>query len=206
MLEHLERANLFVVSLDSRRQWYRYHGLFAQALCYQLERRHADLVPVVHRRASQWYAQHQQTTLAILHAFEAKEWYWAADLIEQAYLPLLSFAWGVNRRVLGHFKQWLEQLPAELLASRPQLHMACGLMLWMVIPHSILYAWLDVVEATRRAVLDEIAVLADTSCTSSTPASAAGTGESSRGDLDPACLYHELLGGRASCPGMLRAS
>jgi ATP/maltotriose-dependent transcriptional regulator MalT len=68
-----EEANLFVVSLDSRRQWYRYHALFAEALRYQLERRHADLVPVLHRRASQRYAQHQQTTLAILHAFEAGE-------------------------------------------------------------------------------------------------------------------------------------
>ncbi|HEX3642462.1 MAG TPA: hypothetical protein VHV10_14315, partial [Ktedonobacteraceae bacterium] len=36
MLQRLEQANLFVVSLDSKRQWYRYHALFAQALCYQL--------------------------------------------------------------------------------------------------------------------------------------------------------------------------
>ncbi len=97
MLGHLERANLFVVSLDSRRQWYRYHGLFAQALRYQLERRHADLVPVLHMRASQWYAQHQQTTQAILHAFEAKEWHWAADLLEGAYPPLLTFTWGARK-------------------------------------------------------------------------------------------------------------
>jgi LuxR family maltose regulon positive regulatory protein len=169
MLEHLERANLFVVSLDSRRQWYRYHGLFADALRYQLERRHADLMPVLHLRASRWYAQHQQTTQAILHAFEAKEWHWAADLIEQAYLPLLTFAWGVNRQALGHFKQWLEQLPAELLAGRPQLYVACGLMLWIVIPPSTLYAWFDLVEATLRAALDETTVAADVSCTSGTP-------------------------------------
>ena len=79
MLKYLERANLFVVSLDNKRQWYRYHALFAEALRYQLEQRHADLMPVLHMRASRWYAQHQQTTQAILHAFEAKEWHWAAD-------------------------------------------------------------------------------------------------------------------------------
>ena len=38
MLEHLERANLFVVSLDDKRQWYRYHALFAQTLSFQLEK------------------------------------------------------------------------------------------------------------------------------------------------------------------------
>jgi hypothetical protein len=35
ILERLEQANLFVVSLDNKRQWYRYHALFAEALCYQ---------------------------------------------------------------------------------------------------------------------------------------------------------------------------
>jgi LuxR family maltose regulon positive regulatory protein len=169
MLEHLERANLFVVSLDSKRQWYRYHGLFAEALHYQLERRHADLMPVLHMRASQWYAQHQCTMQAIQHAFEAREWHWAADLIEQAYLPLLTFAWGVNRRALGQFNQWLEQLPAEILAGRPQFCVACGMMLWIVLPHFTLYAWLDIVEATRKAALDQTIVLADVSCTSCNP-------------------------------------
>ena len=32
MLQRLEQANLFVVSLDTRRQWYRYHALFAESL------------------------------------------------------------------------------------------------------------------------------------------------------------------------------
>ena len=79
MLEHLERANLFVVSLDDKRQWYRYHALFAQALSHQLQHTHPDLVPLLHARASRWYAQHQQTAAAILHAFQAHEWHWAAD-------------------------------------------------------------------------------------------------------------------------------
>ena len=83
MLQRLEQANLFVVSLDSKRQWYRYHALFAEALRYQLEQTHADLVPILHHRASLWYAEHDQTTQAILHAFSAHEWQWAADLIEQ---------------------------------------------------------------------------------------------------------------------------
>ena len=31
-LEQLDRANLFLVPLDDRRQWYRYHHLFADVL------------------------------------------------------------------------------------------------------------------------------------------------------------------------------
>src|SRR5437899_9811151 len=80
MLQRLEEANVFVMSLDNKRQWYRYHTLFAEALRYQLEQTQGDLVSILHYRASLWYAQHHHTTQAILHAFCAKEWQWAADL------------------------------------------------------------------------------------------------------------------------------
>ncbi len=155
MLEHLERANLFVVSLDDKRQWYRYYALFAQALHYQLEQRHADLVPILHMRASQWYAQHQQTTQAILHAFEAEEWQWAADLIEQAYPPLVSFVWGANRHALVQLRQWVEQLPAEILAGRPHLCLACAHLLWTITPHDLLCMWLDLAEEALTASFKE---------------------------------------------------
>src|SRR5260370_41148579 len=69
MLERLEHANLFVVALDNKRQWHRYHALFAEPLQHQLKQTHADLVPILHHRASLWYPQHDQTTQAILHAF-----------------------------------------------------------------------------------------------------------------------------------------
>lgn len=138
LLNRLEQANLFLVSLDSKRQWYRYHALFAQALYCQLERAHADLVPVLHARASRWYAQHHQTTQAILHAFRAKEWLWAADLIEREHLPLLSFVWGTGRHAQVLLRQWLEQLPAEILACRPRLCLTCVEMLWVVTPQPLL--------------------------------------------------------------------
>src|SRR5262249_31193941 len=98
MLERREQANLFFGCLDTKRQWYRYHALFAEALHYRLQDTHADLVPLLHHRASLWYAKHDQSTQAILHAFSAKEWQWVADLIER--LPLLSFTWGAGEHAL----------------------------------------------------------------------------------------------------------
>src|SRR5262249_10331568 len=111
MLERLERANVFLTSLDNQRQWYRYHALFAEALSCQLERNYADLVPLLHARASHWYAQHHLMTAAILHAFQAHEWQLAADLIEQVYPPLISHIWGANRYALLQLQQWVERLP-----------------------------------------------------------------------------------------------
>ena len=153
MLAHCEQSNLFVVSLDSRWQWYRYHALFAETLSHQLQQRHADLVSILHYRASRWYAEHHQTTAAILHAFKAKEWHWAADLIEGAYLPLISFAWGANSYALLQLRQWVEQLPIDIMACRPRLCLSCFQMLWSVTPQPLLYNWLDRAETMLRALL-----------------------------------------------------
>src|SRR5690606_27108174 len=57
-LERLDRGNLFLVSLDDHRQWYRYHHLFAEALRARLRAEHPDLVPGLHRTARAWHTEH----------------------------------------------------------------------------------------------------------------------------------------------------
>jgi LuxR family maltose regulon positive regulatory protein len=151
MLEQIERANLFVVSLDNKRQWYRYHTLFAEALRYRLEQMHANLVPTLHYRASLWYADHNQTTQAILHAFSAHQWQWAADLIER--LPVMSLTWGAGEHELVLLRHWLEQLPVDIVRSRPRLCLACAQMLWSSASPAMLQDWLDMAEATLTASL-----------------------------------------------------
>ena len=56
ILEYLERANLFIVPLDDRREWYRYHRLFSDLLRQRLRKTFPDAVSTLHRRASAWYA------------------------------------------------------------------------------------------------------------------------------------------------------
>ncbi len=150
ILRWLERANLFVVSLDDKRDWYRYHSLFAEALHYQLEQTHSDLIPTLHYRASIWYAEHHYTTEAILHAFRAHQWHWAADLIER--LPsMMSLTWGVGEHELVILRHWLEQLPRDVVCSRPRLCLASAQHLWMVTSPTILESWLDSAEAMLTA-------------------------------------------------------
>ena len=146
MLEQLEQANLFVVSLDSRRQWYRYHALFAEALHYRLEQSHSDLVPGLHHRASLWYSEHDQDTQAILHALHAKEWHRAADLIERKSRALNALTWGVRHHQLFLLRDWLEQIPANVIHSRPSLFLAHIWMLMMITPQSTLETWVNTVE------------------------------------------------------------
>ena len=57
MLAALDRGNLFLVPLDDRRRWYRYHHLFADVLQARLLDEQPGQVPDLHRRASAWYEQ-----------------------------------------------------------------------------------------------------------------------------------------------------
>ena len=53
-LETLERTNCFVVPLDRRGEWYRYHHLFGQLLRTELERSEPEMMPALNRRAMAW--------------------------------------------------------------------------------------------------------------------------------------------------------
>ncbi len=117
-LDALERGNLFVVALDDRRRWYRYHHLFAEVLRAHLRVEPADVVAALHHRASIWHERNGAPADAIRHALAAGDAARAADLIELAVPEMRR-----NReeaRLLG----WLRALPDDLLRARPVLSFA----------------------------------------------------------------------------------
>jgi LuxR family maltose regulon positive regulatory protein len=114
-LEALDRANLFLVSLDDRREWYRYHHLFADVLLARLLDEQPDDVADLHRRASEWYEQSSEPGEAIRHAMAGKDVERAADLIELA-MPAMR-----RDRQDAVLRQWLEWLPDDLIRARPVL-------------------------------------------------------------------------------------
>src|SRR5205823_7789412 len=79
----LERGNFFIVPLDDKRQWYRYHHLFAEVLYAHLMAEQPVIVAALHRRASEWYEQNgsadDAVAQAIRHALAAEDFDRAAD-------------------------------------------------------------------------------------------------------------------------------
>ena len=144
-LEFLERANVFVVPLDGQRRWYRYHGLFAQALRSRLEQTEGQAVSALHLRASRWYAEQGFLTEAIRHAMSAHDWPRAADLIQQEYTSV----WGNHEHAM--VRGWLEKLPVEVLRVRPRLCLAYAKTLFMVAPYITIERWLHDAERALRA-------------------------------------------------------
>ncbi len=68
MLEALDRGNMFLVPLDDRRRWYRYHHLFADVLHARLLDEQPDDVVDLHRRASVWYEQNGEPSVTAVGA------------------------------------------------------------------------------------------------------------------------------------------
>jgi LuxR family maltose regulon positive regulatory protein len=117
-LETLQRGNFFLIPLDDKRHWYRYHHLFADVLQMHLITEQPDQVPALHRRASEWYEQHGSAADAIRHAFAAEDFGRAADLVELAW-PAMR-----RRRQEAAWLGWLKALPDEVLHCRPVLGVA----------------------------------------------------------------------------------
>jgi LuxR family transcriptional regulator, maltose regulon positive regulatory protein len=118
MLNALQRGNLFLVPLDDRRRWYRYHQLFADVLRARLLDEQPDGVGELHRRASDWYEQHGERSEAIRHAMAGEDFEWAANLVELA-MPGLR-----QGRQDATLRGWLEALPEEVIRVRPVLSVA----------------------------------------------------------------------------------
>jgi ATP/maltotriose-dependent transcriptional regulator MalT len=116
VLEELERTNAFVVPLDHQRRWYRYHILFAEALRARLEQVNGEEVCTLHLLASRWYEPQGHTAAAMQHALSAQAWQRAADLIES-----ITQAPAGKTCEVPTIVHWLEQLPSEIVHTRPQL-------------------------------------------------------------------------------------
>jgi LuxR family transcriptional regulator, maltose regulon positive regulatory protein len=85
----LEDANAFVISLDQKRVWFRYHHLFANLLRLELRRRLPGEVPMLHRRAAEWFTRHGEVADAIRHTQAAGDWPGAARLLADHSFSLI---------------------------------------------------------------------------------------------------------------------
>ncbi|TFB48154.1 LuxR C-terminal-related transcriptional regulator [Cryobacterium tagatosivorans] len=148
MLESLERDNLFVVPLDDRRRWYRYHHLFADVLRARLLRDRPDRVSELHVLASEWYERNDLPEDAVTHALAAADFGRAARVIEAA-IPVVR-----KSRQDATLLRWLTLLPDEVIDRRPVLGVYCA---WS----SLVAGDVEAVEPRLRVAERALATTAD---------------------------------------------
>lgn len=117
ILEQLEGSNLFIIPLDNRRQWYRYHQLFRDLLRERLDLP-AEEIQALNLRASRWFAANQFMFQAVDHALAAEAYAQAANLIMVCVFEIFS----TNQ--LATLLNWWSRIPQDLQSQNLSLCMA----------------------------------------------------------------------------------
>ena len=115
VLQDLEQAGAFVVSLDAGRSWFRYHRLFADLLQLELRRTAPGELPALQRAAAGWFAEHGYPVDAVRHAQAAGDWGLAAQLLFDTWLSVTLD----GQQDTAH--ELLTGFPADIAAGDPEL-------------------------------------------------------------------------------------
>ncbi len=140
MLETIVARQLLLEPMDLEGHWFRYHHLMGEYLRQRLETQHRDEVADVHRRACQWYAQHEQWTDAVRHAIAAGATDEAISLMGHCAMAL------VRKGDLITLLGWQRQFPAHLMRGQLKVTLAIAWGMALAIRLDDALAMLDAIE------------------------------------------------------------
>jgi LuxR family transcriptional regulator, maltose regulon positive regulatory protein len=121
-LRDLEASNMFLIPLDRRREWYRYHSLFREFLLAELDRVEPDVVMKLHLRAADWYESHGSPVTALEHLLHTTERDRSVRLMTA--LTLATYQAGQISTV----QRWLSTVGDAAIEAYPPLAVLAG---WM---------------------------------------------------------------------------
>ena len=124
ILDSLETDNLFIVSLDEQREWYRYHHLFRDFLLGKLRREANEQVQQLEQKAAAFYETQNELELAFTH-------FSRAHAFDDAARILAIFAREyVERGRVAVLQRYLGELPESVVNQHPELLLQHGNVLW----------------------------------------------------------------------------
>jgi LuxR family maltose regulon positive regulatory protein len=138
-LTAISRTNLFLLPLDDRGEWYRFHHLFARLLRMELEHRDPGMAPILHRRAYAWFRDQGLLDEALEHAFEAGAFVEAGELLAAAWPGYM------NRARHATVLAWLQRFPRQLVLGDSRL--------------SLIEAWMQSMSGDRAKAASAVAAV-----------------------------------------------
>ena len=119
-LRRLESSNMFLIPLDRRREWYRYHALFREFLLAELRRVEPDVVMKLHLRAADWYEAHGSPAMAVEHLLNTTERSRCVELVTALVLPTYQAG------QMSTVQRWLSALGTSAIEDYPPLAVLAG--------------------------------------------------------------------------------
>lgn len=160
LMKRAEDENLMIyrIESDDSTPWYRFHPLFGEFLARRLAARGQAEAETLHRRGSQWFAEHDYLVEAVRHANLGGDLDYAVQAMEEAASATWSMAY------VGPMLHLLERLPQEILFAHPRLFiMGCLTYAFTARPDQA-QRWLEQIrrtEAARNPVVSSKLALAD---------------------------------------------
>lgn len=148
VLSDLNRRNLFVTPLDGDHYWFRYHHLFAELLNVNLLRTRADDLPLLHRRAAQWFQENNYAADALRHAFAIPDYPYASRLVVDNWRRVY------HQGRLNTAVKWLDSLPPDFVRQSPPLGVAYCWTLFVRGDYDRIAAYLDQITQVFEQMVD----------------------------------------------------
>jgi len=146
VLELLEQGNMFLVPLDSQRHWYRYHHLFSEMLFHSLRRSSPELIPALHRNASEWFESKGFIPEAMKHALASKDWDFVKALLNRHALPMIFQGYG------SLVIEWCREIPKPHMEKSPDVCIYYGWALVLTFRNDYLEAVEEQLQIAGRAI------------------------------------------------------
>lgn len=115
VLKQLCAGQMFVIALDRKSSWYRYHQMFADALKARLHKTQPDRAATLHARAALWFKKNKMPNEAIHHAIAGRDWDLAVQLVAK------NAAIAIFRGDSSAALRWIEALPAYKIVGNPMV-------------------------------------------------------------------------------------
>ncbi len=125
ILEKLERSNLFIVPLDDKREWYRYHNLFADVLRLRQKQFMTEIeIFQLHKAAARWYNSQNLFDDAVRNGLSAQDYPFVTGVITRTFMSKLA------QGELSTLQSWLDSLPKDVVYGNHEL---CVAKIWILI-------------------------------------------------------------------------
>jgi LuxR family maltose regulon positive regulatory protein len=119
-LRSLEAWSMFLVPLDRRREWYRYHALFREFLLGELRRVEPDVIEKLHLRAADWYQSNGSPAMAVEHLLNTTERIRCVHLVTELILPTYQMG------QMSTVQRWLSAVGDSAIEEYPPLAVLAG--------------------------------------------------------------------------------
>jgi LuxR family maltose regulon positive regulatory protein len=119
-LRGLEASNVFLIPLDRRRDWYRYHPLFREFLLGELRRVEPEVIMKLHLRAADWYESNGSPAIAVEHLLNTTERDRCVQLVTEMVLPTYQAG------QMSTLQRWLSALGDSAIEEYPPLAVLAG--------------------------------------------------------------------------------